>query len=91
MTGMEAIGFESYLTPGLGSHIITSFRYPEGIGFDFETFYERLSDRGFVIYPGKVTTADCFRIGTIGRLFPSDVRDLLAAIAETVEELGLAL
>ena len=45
--------------------------------------------RGFVIYPGKVTDADCFRIGNIGRLFLSDMEALLTAIAETMEEMGL--
>jgi len=42
-----------------------------------------------VIYPGKVGSADCFRIGTIGRIFPSDVRDLLSAIRETMVEMGM--
>ena len=42
------------------------------------------NDKGYVIYPGKVSEADCFRIGAIGRIIPSDVRDLLAAIGETL-------
>ena len=43
-----------------------------------------------MIYPGKLTDADCFRIGSIGRLFPQDVDDLLAAVAVTLREMGLA-
>ena len=59
--------------------------------FDFRKFYDRLHDRGHVIYFGKVTTADCFRIGNIGRLFESDIDDLLGAIARTLEEMQVAL
>jgi 2-aminoethylphosphonate-pyruvate transaminase len=56
-------------------------RFPQDADrFDFPTFYDRLHDLGFVIYPGKVSGADCFRIGTIGRIFPDDVRALLRAV-----------
>jgi 2-aminoethylphosphonate-pyruvate transaminase len=89
--GMRAMGFQEYLQPELQGHIITSFRYPEHPNFDFEAFYERLNDKGYVIYPGKVSDADCFRIGNIGRLFESDMRDLLRVIRETTEEMGVAL
>jgi 2-aminoethylphosphonate-pyruvate transaminase len=44
-----------------------------------------------VIYPGKVSDADCFRIGNIGRIFEADVKALLAAIAETITEMGVKL
>jgi 2-aminoethylphosphonate-pyruvate transaminase len=81
LAGMRALGFAEYLPPELQSHIITSFRYPEDERFDFPTFYARLNHLGFVIYPGKVSGADCFRIGTIGRIFPDNVRALLRAIA----------
>src|SRR5690606_21551672 len=63
--GMRKLGFEEYLTPAVLGPIITSFRYPDG-DFDFETFYNALNDHGFVIYPGKVSNADCFRVGHIG-------------------------
>ncbi len=63
----------------LHSPFITSFRNPAN--FSFRTFYEELKARGFVIYPGKVSMADCFRIGTIGDITPRDIRALLAAVA----------
>ncbi len=87
--GMRALGFREYLAPELQGPIITSFRYPEDPRFDFEDFYARLNERGFVIYPGKVSDADCFRIGSIGRLFESDVRALLAAIGATLADMGV--
>lgn len=89
MAGMSALGFETYLKSGDQSYIITSFRYPKHPNFSFERFYKALNDKGYVIYPGKVGSADCFRIGTIGRIFPADVNDLLAAIRETLVELGM--
>lgn len=55
--------------------------------FEFDGFYTGLSRRGFLIYPGKITATDCFRIGTIGQIFPEDVDALLQAICETLAEL----
>jgi 2-aminoethylphosphonate-pyruvate transaminase len=89
MEGMEELGFDPYLSPEHRSHVITAFRFPAHANFDFPAFYGRLSGRGFVIYPGKVSDADCFRIGTIGHLFPEDVRELLAAIRSTLAEMGI--
>ena len=87
--GMSKLGFESYLAPEHQSSIITSFRYPKQANFNFSQFYERLSAKGFVIYPGKVSDADCFRIGTIGHIFPEDIKALVAAIGETLREMGI--
>ncbi len=89
LAGMRAMGFKEYLAPEHQGYIITSFLYPDDSKFDFEDFYRRLNDKGYVIYPGKVSNADCFRIGHIGRLFPDDMRDLLRAVRETIDEMGV--
>ena len=89
IAGMRQLGFMEYLRPEDQSHIITSFRYPEDPTFDFNEFYRRLNDKGYVIYPGKVSEAQCFRIGTIGRIFPNEIHDLLGAIARVMTEMGL--
>lgn len=91
IAGMRELGFEEYLKPEDQGYIITSFRYPTHPNFNFKEFYERLNDRGLVIYPGKVSNADCFRIGHIGRLFESDMRDLLAAIKRVLAEMEVVL
>jgi 2-aminoethylphosphonate-pyruvate transaminase len=91
VAGMRAIGFQEYLPPELQGYIITSFLFPSDPAWDFEEFYRRLNERGYTIYPGKVSNADCFRIGNIGRIFENDVRDLLAAIRDTVAGMGLSL
>jgi len=70
------------------SNIITAFRYPDDPNFRFEDFYHRLRARGFVIYPGKLTLADSFRIGTIGSINEKDVEDLVDAIGEALDEIG---
>ncbi len=91
VAGMRKMGFKEYLAPEDQGYIITSFRYPTHPNFDFNQFYERLNVRDFVIYPGKVSNADCFRIGNIGRIFEADVRSLLAAIWETLAEMEIEL
>jgi 2-aminoethylphosphonate-pyruvate transaminase len=89
--GMRALGFREYLRPEDQSDIITTFYYPADPRFRFEEFYDRLNAKGMVIYPGKLTHAECFRIGSIGRLFEADMRALVAAIRETLEEMGIAV
>jgi 2-aminoethylphosphonate-pyruvate transaminase len=87
--GMKELGFDAYLAPEHQSHIITSFRYPKHPNFDFSRFYQHLSQRGFVIYPGKVSDADCFRIGTIGHIFPEDLKALVAAVRQTLIDMQI--
>jgi 2-aminoethylphosphonate-pyruvate transaminase len=89
--GMEALGFRLLLPIALQSPIITAFLYPADPAFCFATFYEALKTRRFVIYPGKVSTADTFRIGTIGHIFPDDLSMLIRAAREVVAQLGLRL
>ena len=82
--GMAALGFKQYLKADIQGHIITSFLYPTDKPFNFEDFYNKLNDRGFVIYPGKLSKADAFRIGNIGQIFPEDIRALVAAVKEVL-------
>ena len=91
LEGMRESGFEAYLAPEHQTYIITSFRYPKHPNFEFSRFYEHLSQRGFVIYPGKVSEADCFRVGTIGHIFPEDLRALVAAVRQTLEEMQVRM
>ena len=89
--GMRRLGFREFLPPELQSPIITTFLAPPHPNFDFRRFYDRLHDQGHVIYFGKVTSADCFRIGNIGRIFESDIDDLLGAIGRTLQEMEVVL
>lgn len=89
--GMARLGFRPFLPPAVQSCIITAFHYPADPQFDFGEFYQRLSRRGFIIYPGKLTQADTFRIGNIGHLFEADIVALVHAIEVTLHELGISL
>jgi 2-aminoethylphosphonate-pyruvate transaminase len=80
-SGMRGAGFKPLLPENIQSPVITSFLYPRP-DFDFSAFYAALKQRGFVIYPGKISQASTFRIGTIGEVYPADIGHLLAAIRE---------
>lgn len=79
--GMAQLGFATLLPPEHQSPIITSFLSPAEPGYRFQDFYDALKAKGFVIYPGKVTARETFRIGNIGEVYPADIERLLDAIA----------
>jgi 2-aminoethylphosphonate-pyruvate transaminase len=81
VAGMEALGFEPLLPAACRAPIITAFNSPADPAYEFARFYGLLKERGFVIYPGKVSDRDTFRIGNIGDLHPPDMHRLLAAVA----------
>jgi len=87
--GMEALGFRTLIPRQWQSPIITSFHNPQDPKYSFNEFYDKLKARRFVIYPGKVSQADCFRIGTIGHVFPEDIDLLLENIGEVIAEMGV--
>lgn len=80
VAGMRELGFETLLDDSLHSPIITSFYSPSHHDYQFKIFYQRLKDLGFVIYPGKVSHSDCFRIGTIGEVYPDDIKRLITVV-----------
>jgi 2-aminoethylphosphonate-pyruvate transaminase len=84
VTGMKNLGFRCLLPDQFQSPIITSFISPAKKAYDFKTFYAELKRKGFVIYPGKVTSADTFRIANIGDVFPEDVERLIRAVEESI-------
>jgi aspartate aminotransferase-like enzyme len=82
--GVPGFGFVPLLAPEHRSPIITAFHSPDHPDYRFEQFYANLKHRGFVIYPGKVTAQDTFRIGTIGDVQPADIVRLVAAVAHSM-------
>ena len=79
--GMRSLGFKTLLPDAIQSPVITSFLYPNA-DFDFKSFYAQLKERGVVIYPGKISQADTFRIGNIGDVYPEDFSKLIEVIKE---------
>ena len=79
--GMLEAGYKALLPTELQSPIITSFIYPSS-EFEFKSFYVKLKEQGFVLYPGKISQCDTFRIGNIGDVFPEDMVRLVKTINE---------
>ena len=89
--GMRELGFKTLLPDHMQAPIIITFHMPTNENFVFQTFYDGLKDRGYVIYPGKLTVADSFRIGCIGRLYPKDMRSAVAAVRDVLEDMNVSL
>ena len=87
--GMRKLGFETLLPDALQAPIIVTFHTPADPAFDFKVFYDHLRRRGYVIYPGKLTVAESFRIGCIGDLGEDDMRGAVAAIEEALAGMGV--
>jgi 2-aminoethylphosphonate-pyruvate transaminase len=85
--GTEVLGLKTYLDKKDQGYIITSFLFPEHPNFDFTLFYEKLHQRGHVIYQGKLSDTNCFRIGNIGQLYVEDIDRLLLAIQDVLTEM----
>ncbi|MEG0367863.1 MAG: 2-aminoethylphosphonate--pyruvate transaminase, partial [Coprobacillus sp.] len=79
---MAEMGMKSYVDLEYQGPIITTFYYPEGKSFAFEDMYNFIKERGYAIYPGKLTTAQTFRIGNIGEIYEEDVLKLCDIIEE---------
>ncbi|MCC7049602.1 MAG: 2-aminoethylphosphonate--pyruvate transaminase [Alphaproteobacteria bacterium] len=88
--GMRAMGFDTLLPDRLQAPIIVTFHMPRDPKFHFQTFYDRLKDLGYVIYPGKLTVADSFRIGCIGRLSPDHMRGAVETIRAVIADMGVS-
>jgi len=87
--GMRALGFKTLLSDNLQAPIIITFEMPADPNFVFETFYDRLKDQGYVIYPGKLTVAPSFRIGCIGALDKEHMHGALAVIKSVLEDMNV--
>ena len=83
---MRKMGFATYIDGRYQGPIITTFLYPAGVAFQFASFYDYIKERGYVIYPGKLTEMDTFRIGNIGEIYPEDIDKLTSIIAAFLEE-----
>ena len=90
VAGMRRLGFETFVADRHQAPIIVTFRLPGDTGFSFERFYDALHRQGVVIYPGKVTSAETFRIGCIGAIGAREIACALAAVEAALGELGIA-
>jgi 2-aminoethylphosphonate-pyruvate transaminase len=87
--GMRRLGFQTLLPAELQAPVIVTFHMPADPHFRFEDFYDGLRRRGYVIYPGKLTVAESFRIGCIGRLGEEQMRGALAAVEDLLSDMAV--
>ncbi|MCW3782832.1 2-aminoethylphosphonate--pyruvate transaminase [Defluviimonas salinarum] len=88
--GMRGLGFETLLKDRWLSPIIVTFFCPADPAFVFSDFYEKMKQKGFIIYPGKLTVVESFRIGCIGRMDEHVMRRVVQAAMEALAEMGVA-
>ncbi|CAD5373458.1 2-aminoethylphosphonate--pyruvate transaminase 2 [Rubrivivax sp. A210] len=88
--GMAALGFQPFLAPAVQAPIIVTFHAPADLAYDFARFYAAVKARGFLLYPGKLTTLETFRVGCIGAIGRNQMREAVAAVADAMREMGIA-
>ncbi len=89
VSGMREMGFKTLLPDALQAPIIITFHMPTNPEFDFDAFYDGLKNQGYVIYPGKLTVADSFRMGCIGRLDQQHMQAALEAVKHMLKQFGI--
>ena len=89
LEGMKALGFRSFLDASIQAPIIYTFHAPADPAYEFKRFYAEVRDRGFILYPGKLTQLETFRVGCIGAIGPSEMRQAVLAIGDAVRAMGI--
>jgi 2-aminoethylphosphonate-pyruvate transaminase len=87
--GMAEMGFRTFLRPEIQAPIIVTFHAPADPRYTFKEFYDRVRDKGFVLYPGKLTQVETFRVGCIGAIGPDEMRQAVHAVRDTIREMGI--
>ena len=88
--GMAALGFKPFLRPEIQAPVIVTFHAPADDKYDFKTFYAAAKKRGFILYPGKLTKLDTFRVGCIGAIGRNEMQQAVNAVADSLREMGIA-
>jgi 2-aminoethylphosphonate-pyruvate transaminase len=88
--GMGRLGFMPFLDPAVQAPIIVTFHAPGDAGYDFKAFYAAARARGFILYPGKLTQVETFRVGCIGAIGTDEMEQAVHAVALALEDLGIA-
>ncbi len=90
VAGMARLGFKPFLDPAVQAPIIVTFHAPKDPRYDFKKFYEAAKAHGFLLYPGKLTQLDTFRVGCIGAIDERDIEQAVHAVALALQDLGIA-
>jgi 2-aminoethylphosphonate-pyruvate transaminase len=87
--GMATLGFRPFLDAGVQAPIIVTFHAPADPAYDFKSFYGAARERGYILYPGKLTQVETFRVGCIGAIDANEMRNVVSAVAEALKEMGI--
>ncbi len=90
VTGMAALGFKPFLDPAVQAPIIVTFHAPQHPAYEFKRFYDTAKHYGFLLYPGKLTQVETFRVGCIGAIGPVEMRQAVDAVAQTLRDMGIS-
>ena len=89
VAGLSALGLRPYLLPQHQAPIIVTFHAPEHLAYDFKRFYDAAKARGFLLYPGKLTQVETFRVGCIGAIGRNEMQQAVNAVAEALQDMGI--
>ena len=89
IAGMTELGFRVFLDAKVQAPIIVTFHAPADAKYAFKAFYDRVRDKGFILYPGKLTQVETFRVGCIGAIGPEEIRHAVNVVRDTLAELGI--
>lgn len=87
--GMATLGFRPFLAPEAQAPVIVTFHAPADSKYDFKAFYAAVRERGYILYPGKLTQLETFRVGCIGAIDENEMRNVVTAIAQSLASLGI--
>ena len=87
--GMGALGFRTFLAREVQAPVIVTFHAPGDPNYTFKDFYERVKSRGYILYPGKLTQVETFRVGCIGAIDANEMRNVVGAVAETLKDMNV--
>jgi 2-aminoethylphosphonate-pyruvate transaminase len=87
--GMAALGLRTFLPRAVQAPVIVTFHAPVDANYAFKPFYEKVKARGYILYPGKLTQVETFRVGCIGAIDSNEMRNVVSAVAEVLREMGI--
>jgi 2-aminoethylphosphonate-pyruvate transaminase len=89
VSGMRELGFRPFLDPAIQAPIIVTFHAPADPRYNFREFYDRVREKGYILYPGKLTAVETFRVGCIGAIGPDEMRQAVNAVRDTLREMKI--
>lgn len=87
--GLRALGLHTFLDDAVQAPIIVTVHAPDDPAYRFDELYRRVRERGFILYPGKLTEVETFRVGCIGAVDAATLRGAVAAIGTALRAAGV--